>query len=241
MDIKHKLTTQCCRQTLNTMAQKVGAVDAAFVIDFDQPQTWLGRHWLSGIKNRSSLLYTSAQVEHISYLSRHGMNNVDQNVLKTVQRPIHVWTTNSSSKIDSLKADLLKQHGYSKQISISYSLSNLIDLKGIFNFFYPLDCELSENELINNIQHALVDLGVVGSYIVSERILLSPFEDYHMLKPATVSIVRNLAKGCSRSELSERHFMTARGVDYHIEKAKVMLGAKNTSHLVYVANKMLLL
>lgn len=241
INITHKLTIQCCRQMLKTIANKIGAVDAVFFIDFTQPQTWLGRHWLSGIKKRNSLLYTSPQVEHITCLSRHSMNHIDHNILKSIQKPMHVWTTNSSPRIDSVKSDLLNKHGYSKQISVSYLLSNSHELKGIFNFFYPLDCGLSDVDLINNLQNVLNDLGVVGSYIVSERILLSPFEDYHMLKPATVSIVRDLARGCSRSELSELHFMTARGVDYHIEKAKVILGAKNTSHLVHVANKMILL
>lgn len=57
----------------------------------------------------------------------------------------------------------------------------------------------------------------------------------HKVKQKTKDIVRMLAFGLDRNEISELIHLTVRGVDYHLDTARAILGAKNRSSLVYKA------
>ncbi|WOT04731.1 helix-turn-helix transcriptional regulator [Shewanella youngdeokensis] len=169
------------------------------------------------------------------------MTKLDPDLIKSTQSVIHIWLSDVSLRQQKMKSELLNELGYCKQISVSFSLPNFDYLKGFYSFFYRLDCPLTDAERTQLLNNKMTHIQMLGSHIASESLLTGPFEDYSILKPSTVSIIKHLAEGYSRKELSDIHYMSARGVDYHIEKAKVTLDAKNTSHLIHIAHQIKLI
>lgn len=236
----HQSTQNQCKANLDLLAQKVGAIDAAFLLDFTKPSTWLGKHWLDGIKLRQSLLYSSPEVEFLLSKSRSCMTKLDKDIINAVEKPMHVWFVTPNTKQQLRNSDTLRTLGFGKQISISVPLFSTELLQGSFSFFYEDGDGATDVERMEKLHENTIELQLFATKIASSRILISPMEDYQIFKPATVNIIRDIAHGYSRHELSSRHYMTVRGVDYHVEKAKLAFGAKNSSHLVHMAHELLL-
>ena len=232
---------ECCRSELVELNKLIGTAACAFILDFEQPKDWLGRNWLSSFKRRSSVIFSSSQVEVLFARSRSSMTQLDPDLVKSCQNKIHIWLADKSLKQQQLKCELLKELGYCKQISVSFMLPNFDGLKGCYSFFYDVNYELTDEQRIKLINEHMTQIEMTGSHIASEGEMSGPFQDYRIIKPSTVSIIQHLAEGYSRKDLSDIHFMSARGVDYHIEKAKLTLDAKNTSHLIHVAHKVKLI
>jgi len=57
------------------------------------------------------------------------------------------------------------------------------------------------------------------------------------IKQRTKDIVKMIALGLERKEISELFNLTRRGIDYHIDVAKEVLGATNKSSMVFLAIK----
>ncbi|GIU48470.1 helix-turn-helix transcriptional regulator [Shewanella sp. KT0246] len=226
---------------INQLAAHIGAVDYAFFFDFKEPENWLGNNWLNSFKSRKSLIFSSAKLELLFCRSRSSMTKLDPDLVKSLNKDHHIWLLEKKLKQQQIKQNLLKEFSYSKQISVSFNLHNFDYLTGGISFFYEGDCHLTDIQRLELINDFITEIESLGAQIAYSRLLISPFEDYQILKPSTISIIQHLSQGCSRSKLSDIHYMSARGVDYHIEKAKLLLEAKNTSHLIHIAHRTMLI
>ncbi|QIZ78330.1 hypothetical protein [Ferrimonas lipolytica] len=222
---------------LNTIIQRAGACDAAFLLDFSEPEFWLGKGWLKGIKNRKSLLYTSPELERFMHRVRSELTKLDHDLMRSVERERYVW----SPEATSFHGYAQPYREYEKQITLSFELPGFPHVKAGCNLFFELGFCQDEASILSHINSIEKDLQILAINIASQRLLASPLEDYQLLKPATVGIIRDIANGLSRKQLSETHFMTSRGIDYHVEKAKLTLGAKNTSQLIHLSHQMLII
>lgn len=241
MDKLKAKKTEFCRVQLKKAAASLGAKDAAFVVDFVDPERWLGKHWFSGFKARNSMLFTSPAVDYLFSRSRSCMTGLDPDVVKSSKKSMHVWLTDKTLRQQQTKSKILLELGYRQQVSLALPLPDHNGLSARFSLFFDTEVAMSNLFGLETLGQPMDEIRMISEYISSQRILASPLEDYQLFKPATVSVIRQLAEGGSRRELSERHCMSGRGVDYHIEKAKFALGAKNTTELVHLSNKMLLI
>ncbi|WP_028115002.1 helix-turn-helix transcriptional regulator [Ferrimonas kyonanensis] len=55
------------------------------------------------------------------------------------------------------------------------------------------------------------------------------------MKNKTINILKLTALGLTSAEIAKEMFLSSRGVDYHLEIAKEILGAKNKANLIYLA------
>lgn len=240
MDEQLKVRMEPCQINLKSLAEHVGAEEAVFFFDFIEPENWLGKHWLSGIKQRNSLIYSSSQIKYLVSRQRSCLTKMNPDILKSAQKPIHIWKDKNSANQQSLRENLLQGKGYSSTISVSFPLAKSHYLRGCFNFFYHRENSESDIHRIKDLQGAMFDMQMLSGFAVSEKMLASPFEDYKIFKPSTLSIIRHVAEGYSRKEISDIHYMSERGIDYHIDKVRLVLGAKNTLQLVHIAHNMML-
>ncbi|QIZ76262.1 helix-turn-helix transcriptional regulator [Ferrimonas lipolytica] len=241
MDQQQLAKMEHCRSKLVELTQRLGAVESAFIIDFAEPNERLGKSWLKSFKSRDSILFSSAKVSYLFERSRSSMTRLDPDLVKASNKDKHVWLEDKNLKQQQSKLSIIKELGFSKQLSVTFPLQNWQGLKGCYSLFYALDCPMTDEQRFARMDELMADIKMVGTHIVSERVLTGPFEDYQLFKPSTISIIKHLAEGRSRKDLSDIHYMSARGVDYHIEKAKIVLEAQNTSHLVHVAHQMMLI
>lgn len=92
-------------------------------------------------------------------------------------------------------------------------------------------------------------LGEIVFFIYTDRINELALKNYFMdevfihvncinkkiIKQKTKDIVRMFALGLDRNEISELFNLSRRGVDYHIDLAKNILGASNKSSVIFLA------
>jgi DNA-binding CsgD family transcriptional regulator len=221
---------------LKSLSVSIGAVDALFHIDLDKPEIWLGNSWLKCLKQRQSIFFTSDNLEDTFQRYRILLKSADSDLSKCINRQLYSW-----SAVGTAPAKMIKEGGYKKVVSLSLPLSSSTELCGRFLFFYDNYSGQCELDISQSIANVINEMSIYQSAVGSSKLIVSPLEDYGMLKKSTISIIRNLAQGCSRTELSDIHYMTTRGIDYHLERAKCLLGAKNTHHLVHKSQKLLLL
>jgi DNA-binding CsgD family transcriptional regulator len=221
---------------LKSLSVSIGAVDALFHIDLNKPEVWLGNSWQKCLKQRKSILFTSDNLEDTFQCYKSLLKSADTDLSKCINKQFYSW-----SSIGTASAKLIKERGYKKVVSLSLPLPSSSELCGRFLFFYDNYSEQCELDISQSVENVLNELFIYQSAVSSSNLIISPLEDYGMLKKSTISIIRNLAQGCSRTELSDIHYMTPRGIDYHLERAKCLLGAKNTHHLVHKSQKLLLL
>ncbi|USD36803.1 hypothetical protein [Ferrimonas sp. SCSIO 43195] len=221
---------------LKSLVTSVGAVDALFHIDLNKPEVWLGKSWLKCLKQRQSILFSSSRLEETFEGYRKRLKSMDIELSKSVRKDLYSW-----SSVNSHAAKRIREGGYERVVSVSIPLATCSDLRGRFLYFYDGVSEQSEFEIRRSIENSLNEMIVYQTAVSASHLITSPLEDYGMLKSATISIIRHLSQGCSRTELSEVHHMTPRGIDYHLERAKCLLGAKNTHNLVHKSHSLLLI
>ncbi|WOT04858.1 helix-turn-helix transcriptional regulator [Shewanella youngdeokensis] len=227
-------------RTLKSLARDVGAEDAMFLMDFSCPDNWLGKTWVRSLKGRGSILYSSSKVGSVLSDCRRLLKSPDVDLLKTVSKPLHNWTTTANNRFIKLRTGLLLESGYKNVVSISLPLLSNDDISGRFVFFFDKYCEQSELDINQSINNMLDEIMVYQQAASALKVLPSPLEDYGLIKKSTVSIIKLLSEGYSRKEISELHYMSSRGIDYHIDKAKFLLGANNAYNLVHKAHRLLL-
>ncbi|QIZ75670.1 helix-turn-helix transcriptional regulator [Ferrimonas lipolytica] len=221
---------------LKSLGLSVGAVDAMFQIDFNNPDSWLGKDWLKRLKLRGSLKFTSEALANGFDDYRNGLTTIDFDLCNTVRKEIHFWRCSNQHS-----GKMRESGGYSKMVSVTLPLPQCEELCGRFLFFFDRSCQQSSSEVRQSINNALNEMSFYQNAAKSSNLLKSPLQDYGMLKPASLSILRGLAQGYSRNELSDLHYMTPRGVDYHLERMKNLLGAKNIHSMLYKSTNLMLI
>ncbi|QIZ77941.1 helix-turn-helix transcriptional regulator [Ferrimonas lipolytica] len=241
MDNKAKQKVKHCQSILKATTKKLAAEDIVFHFDFTNPQDWLGRRWMHGVKSRSSLMFSSEKLNHLVTKMRKSMVTMNPDIIRATKNPVHVWSQNETLSANKFKTGLFNELGYEKQISIGFDSPKFSQLRSSFCVFYGSDCNMPETERLALLQNSMLDLELLSSHLSMLGVLNSPVEDYGLLKAPTVAVIRNVAKGYSRNQLSTIHSMSARGIDYHIEKARLTLGANNSASLVDKAHEMMLI
>jgi len=221
---------------LKSLAVSIGAIDALFHIDLAEPEVWLGKSWLKCLKRRESIFFTSHYLEDTFQRYRSRLKSADKELTKSVNKQLYNWPSSSTPS-----GRIIKENGYRTVVSVSISLPSCSELSGRFLFFFDNYNEQCEFDIRQSVENVLNEMFVYQAAVSSSQLITSPLEDYGMLKKSTISIIRHLAQGCSRKELSNIHYMTPRGIDYHLERAKYLLGAKNMHHLVYKSQSLLLI
>lgn len=66
---------------------------------------------------------------------------------------------------------------------------------------------------------------------------LNPITNYAVLSKPCIEILKLTADGASSREIAEKLHITERGVNYHIDRARDLLGARNRIHLISLAHR----
>ncbi|WP_394147710.1 response regulator transcription factor [Shewanella atlantica] len=61
---------------------------------------------------------------------------------------------------------------------------------------------------------------------------INPISNFRVLSPTCVEILSLVAQGCSSEEVGKQLYMSERGVNYHLDRARAILTAKNRTNLV---------
>lgn len=67
---------------------------------------------------------------------------------------------------------------------------------------------------------------------------INPLANFNVLSPTCIKILQMVADGDSSQEISQKLHLTERGINYHLDRARVVVGAKNRIHLISLAHRL---
>lgn len=70
---------------------------------------------------------------------------------------------------------------------------------------------------------------------------LTPLLNFKIISPRCIEIMQLIADGHTSAEVSKQLYLTERGINYHLDRAKELIGAKNRIHLISMGYKQSLL
>ena len=104
---------------------------------------------------------------------------------------------------------------------------------GIFHLF----SEQEEAEIERNVQSRhqelvalLEEYSSIFNYLA--HLDINPIANFGLLSPTCIKILTMVAEGDSSEEIGKKLFLTERGVNYHLDRAREILGARNRTNLV---------
>ncbi|TKB53360.1 helix-turn-helix transcriptional regulator [Ferrimonas aestuarii] len=106
-------------------------------------------------------------------------------------------------------------------------------------FFHGFSA-LDESKLQTAIDHfSRLDTFVHLSFRISHiyRQPLSPMTNFAIISPLSVKVLKLAAYGFSSQEIASQLHLSERGVNYHIDRSRELLGAKNRIHLISLAHR----
>ena len=104
---------------------------------------------------------------------------------------------------------------------------------GKFHLFSPM--ENSElRETLKPIEHEVHELLQSYSTLFDAHALqdLNPIANFGLLSLNCIKILKLAAEGDSSEEIGQKLFLSERGVNYHLDRARDLLGARNRTNLI---------
>lgn len=156
----------------------------------------------------------------------------------SANEPWHIW---KSSEMGSRYQDALSRQMQQLEANSRFSLllPEFERCRVFFKGFSHLDEAQLQQRLNQHGEQLLKPLFQLGQRICQRHLAtMNPLTNFAILSPTSVLILQQVAEGASSAEIAEQLNLTERGVNYHIDRAKDLLGARNRIHLISLAHRM---
>lgn len=146
----------------------------------------------------------------------------------------YIWPENTMPERRKRSFEqLLNLHQIRTRISFYHPVKDKKGWIGICNLFSSDDRE----QVIDNISTTSNELEtLLREFAETFNALafrtINPISNFRVLSPTCVEILSLVAKGCSSEEVGKQLYMSERGVNYHLDRARLILTAKNRTNLV---------
>lgn len=171
---------------------------------------------------------------YLSRLKRHDDTFKRPNRIPP-QKQFRLWPTKVlAPKMRPILAQQLERLGANSRFSMILQIDE--ELMLFFHGFSALD----ESKLQTAIDHfSRLDTFVHLCFRISHiyRQPLSPMTNFAIISPLSVKVLKLAADGFSSQEIASQLHLSERGVNYHIDRSRELLGAKNRIHLISLAHR----
>ncbi|GIU06604.1 response regulator transcription factor [Shewanella sp. MBTL60-112-B2] len=129
-----------------------------------------------------------------------------------------------------------------QRLNAQSSFSYTIDLHNNYSGFFKGFSKSSEIALTDTLQHDSDWIKPILKQFCRELTqehmnTLNPITNYAVLSKPCIEILKLTADGASSREIAKQLHITERGVNYHIDRARDLLGARNRIHLISLAHR----
>ena len=137
-------------------------------------------------------------------------------------------------KLQSEKTRLFADYGVNSEASLFVNIHDE-QLAGHF----MINSTMSQQDLDETLEQALVrkTLELTHFYLTRRFRAINPHVHNGTIKPRTLKVLDLISKGANSQEAAVNLYMTARGVNYHLERSRSVLNARNTADLVRIAKE----
>ncbi|BDY05569.1 hypothetical protein F0521_26100 [Ferrimonas sp. YFM] len=128
---------------------------------------------------------------------------------------------------------LKQRHGFETRLVFYHVMPGREDIVGLCMLFSDKPADELETMLASSRQE-LAEL--IQAYSETFNALtfrsINPLANFGVLSPTCIQILAQVAEGFSSEEIGQQLFMTERGVNYHLDRARQILAARNRTNLV---------
>ncbi|MGS0681298.1 response regulator transcription factor [Shewanella sp. 125m-7] len=146
----------------------------------------------------------------------------------------YLWPSNSVPQRQQANFEqLLNRYQIASRLTFYLPLKNQKSWLGMYNLFSPLSYEEISSRLTRdgeNFEQLLVEFADTFNSLALKSI--NPLINFRVLSPTCIQILDLVAQGYSSEEIAKQIFMSERGVNYHLDRARTTLDAKNRTNLV---------
>lgn len=221
------------RALLKGACQDLGVADLCFCYDISSPEQWRARlkgrqnHLKSFAKRRQ--LYASSDRAMSLWLRKTNLLVADgQGLFGLFQQSVYVWP---ESLLPAAVRRQMSKNGLSALVTLSYPCRNAEQLCARFTLMLE---PCSQVEMLQSRQEWVEErlLRLFGEIEALYATRLNPLIDYNIVNPVSALILKGLAKGKGRAQLSEQLNLTPRGIDYHVGQLKQVLEASTIAQMM---------
>ncbi|MEZ9370857.1 response regulator transcription factor [Shewanella sp. 10N.286.51.B2] len=175
------------------------------------------------LKFRQEFLKRFAKYDEGYQLSRPSM--------RKRQNPF-VWPENTMPERRKKSFEqLLNLHQIRTRLSFYYPVKDREGWVGICNLFSASERDsVTVNISSNELKTLLKEFSETFNAVAFKTI--NPISNFRILSPTCIEILSLIAQGCSSEEVGKQLYMSERGVNYHIDRARLILTARNRTNLV---------
>ncbi|USD39086.1 MULTISPECIES: helix-turn-helix transcriptional regulator [Ferrimonas] len=125
------------------------------------------------------------------------------------------------------------KYSFGSAATYYHSVTGREDWMGIFHLFSDQRRAVVQQNVMNK-HEELVDLLLEFSslFCCLAHQDINPIANFGLLSPNCIKILTMVAEGDSSEEIGKKLFLTERGVNYHLDRAREILGARNRTNLV---------
>ncbi|WP_299801960.1 response regulator transcription factor [uncultured Shewanella sp.] len=171
------------------------------------------------------------------FLSRFSKNDkgfsTSSPSIRKFQNP-YLWPSNSVPQRQQMTFEqLLHRYEIASRLTFYQPLKNPKGWLGMFNLFSTLPNEEINQHLTSDgkeLEQVLVEFADTFNSLALKSI--NPLINFRVLSPTCIQILELVAQGHSSDEIAKQIFMSERGVNYHLDRARSILEAKNRTNLI---------
>ncbi|GIU22376.1 helix-turn-helix transcriptional regulator [Shewanella schlegeliana] len=153
--------------------------------------------------------------------------------IRKSQNP-YLWPSNSVPQRQQLTFEqLLHRHQIASRLTFYQPLKNHKNWLSMYNLFSPLPNEEISQRLARDgekLKQLLLEFADTFNSLALSAI--NPLINFRVLSPTCIQILELVAQGYSSEDIAKQIFMSERGVNYHLDRARIVLDAKNRTNLV---------
>ncbi|GIU28243.1 LuxR C-terminal-related transcriptional regulator [Shewanella schlegeliana] len=223
----------CCE--LNNVAKELGFLSALYFVDFEPGSftTDSKRGVQGGYKKLNAIICSDQIIKQYcdEYWRRYVAD--DPYFLASKKSHFYLWPYESGHLPQPKILQMMQGFGYGSKLSICFPLYSNQLIKGWFILLSERGEQANKEWFLQNqpqIERRLKEFHLEAVDLCSEQVF--PYQDLGVVSKKGRCVLSLIAEGYTRTQVSEKLFISERGVDYHIDKLKCTFDCSNVTSLI---------
>ncbi|WP_417346840.1 hypothetical protein [Ferrimonas sp.] len=226
------------RTLLKGASEDLGVADLCFCYDICSPEPWRARlkgrqSHLKSFAKRRQLFASSDRAMSLWLRKTHCLAADGQGLFGLFQQRVYVWP---ESLLPTAVQRQMSKNGLAALVTLSFPCRDAEPLCARFTLMLE---QQSQVEMLQSRQDWVEArlLQLFGQIEDAYATRLNPLIDYNIVNPVSALILKGLALGQGRAQLSEQLNLTPRGIDYHVGQLKQVLDASTIAQMMVHATR----
>lgn len=219
---------------LRTAANELGFLSAIYFIDIEHEVLSIDvKRERREYRKLKSLILTDNNVGRYcdEYWKRYV--NVDPYFILSKKSDFYIWPYETGGYRGETILKMMKEYKFNSKMTLNFPLYNTPNIKGCFVLLSSYSEEMLRNTMADRNKEVIRRLKEFHMQAIDECAeWIFPYEELGIVSNKSRLILQLISEGYTRAKVSEKLYISERGVDYHIDKLKMSLNCSNVTSLI---------